>query len=86
MQVSSVATGVHRGARAPNHSPAGSWKLPKSEEKHCGWGVGYVIILAKHCGEQLCLNSELDLQSQSASALTAAAADVVRKPTVKLCV
>ena len=45
-----------------------------------GMGWGYRIILAKHRDE--CLNSELGLQSQSASALTAAPADVVHRPTL----
>jgi len=70
------------GARAPNPSPVGSWELPKSEEKKTGVWWGYRIILAKHRDEQLCLNSELGLQSQSASALTAAAAYVVHRPTL----
>ena len=40
ISVCSVATGGHEGARAPNPSKAGSWELPKSEEKKIGCGVG----------------------------------------------
>jgi len=46
----------------------------RGEKTGVWWG--YRIILAKHRDEQLCLNSELGLQSQSASALTAAPAYV----------
>jgi len=47
-----------------------------------GGGWDYRIILAKHRDEQLCLNSELGLQFLSASALTAAPAYVVHRPTL----
>jgi len=46
--------------------------------KKMGMGWGYRIILAKHRDE--CLNSELGLQSQSASALTAEPAYIVHRP------
>jgi len=36
------------GARDPNPNPAGSWELPKSEEKNGGVVGWYEIISAKH--------------------------------------